>query len=1040
MKNTNQNESKIISQDILEMAVDGIVIIDRHGIILSFNPAAERLFGYQASEAIGQNVNILMPDPYHSAHDDYIERYLRTGESKFIGTGCEVLGQHKDGRSLQLDIAISETSIDEQPLFFGIIRDITHLKKSEIILVDSCTRLYQFFEASSEALVFHEKGIVLDINPAVTEIFGYKEEDVIGKNVIDFVVEESQQVAIALLEKPSNDVTDICIIHKDGSNIPTAIRGKIVSYAGKDVRVIGIQDISDIKTAEKALRYSEERIRAIVDTTVDGIVTITEKGNVQTFNPAAEKIFGYTKDEVIGKNVSMLMPETYHHEHDSYLSNYVQSGEAKIIGIGREVTGKRKDGSTFPMELAVGQTIIANKSMFTGIVRDITERKYYENKLKESEARLTFLFAQSPIVTYNCEAHGDFAATFISDNVKELFGYEPSAFTNDPSFWLNNIHPDDVDHVLEDIKILFDVGYHTHVYRFMLNDGSYVWVEDGLRLICDKEGKPQEIVGYWMNIDDRKQAESDLIQAKLMAEKANRAKSEFLSSMSHELRTPLNAILGFSQLQLLEENLTEDQKVNANEINRAGTHLLQLIGEILDLAKIEAGHIDVEMESLELTAVINDCIAFTESIAMRKSISIKFEQPECNEVFIHADQTRFKQVLLNLLSNAVKYNRDNGIINIFCSKGSEGSIRVSINDTGKGISKENLDSLFQPFNRLGAEFSDIEGTGIGLVITKQLIENMDGRIGVESVVGEGTTFWIELNLAAEDKSNKKHENTIADKPEVDASLALGVEKAHPGSILIAEDNATNQLIFKKQLAMLGYEVDIAIDGQKAWEQLQERDYDLLLTDIHMPNMNGYELVKNIRNMEKETSKHIPIIAITANAMEGEARRCLQSGMDAFISKPVDLVELEQALIKWMPKRVTEKTEVSLNENDIDNDQATDNNVDSNEVINISILKQMVGDDPDLHRELFEEFVVSTSDNIKKIQDAYSNRDAVEIVSSAHKLKSSSKAMGAVELSEVCQGLETAGKAENWKQIDNMVPQLDTLLTSITHYVNNKYKN
>ena len=241
--------------------------------------------------------------------------------------------------------------------------------------------------------------------------------------------------------------------------------------------------------------------------------------------------------------------------------------------------------------------------------------------LKESESRLSFLFDESPVITYDCEAHGDFAATFVSENVEKLFGYKSSKFLDDSSFWINNIHPDDVEHVLKDLKILFEVGHHTHVYRFRLNDGSYAWVEDGLRLISDKEGNPQEIVGYWLNINERKQAESNLHEAKLIAEKANQAKSEFLSSMSHELRTPLNAILGFSQLLKMNEN---DDLTNSNiqEIIDAGEHLLKLITQILDLSKIESGNVEFSIGIYDLNTLINNCVSIIKPIADSQSIHI----------------------------------------------------------------------------------------------------------------------------------------------------------------------------------------------------------------------------------------------------------------------------------------------------------------------------------------------------------------------------------------------------------------------------------
>ena len=370
--------------------------------------------------------------------------------------------------------------------------------------------------------------------------------------------------------------------------------------------------------------------------------------------------------------------------------------------------------------------------------------KKIQSHLKENESRLSFLFSESPIVTYNCEAHDDFAATFISSNVKHLFGYEPSAFTDDPAFWVNNIHPDDVGHIMEELKILFKVGHHTHVYRFKLKDGTYVWVEDGLRLVCDKDGNPQEIVGYWLNINERKQAESDLHEAKLIAEKANQAKSEFLSSMSHELRTPLNAILGFSQLieMKTKEDITRD---NSQEIINAGNHLLNLIEEILDLSKIESGKIELSIKECGLNKILNDTLTLINPLAEKNSIQI--DNKVSTSFNINVDEMRFKQVLLNILSNAIKYNNENGKVVIDCSSNAKNMFCLSISDTGDGLTSEKLNNLFEPFDRLGAENSNIEGAGLGLKITKDLIELMGGTITVESTVGKGSRFLIHVPLS-----------------------------------------------------------------------------------------------------------------------------------------------------------------------------------------------------------------------------------------------------------------------------------------------------
>jgi PAS domain S-box-containing protein len=383
-----------------------------------------------------------------------------------------------------------------------------------------------------------------------------------------------------------------------------------------DVRDAGVQREADLQE----IRDQALKTETVLKTVVDGIVTIDSAGLIHTFNPAAEKMFGYASEEVIGKNVNLLMPTPYSARHDDYIKAYLTTGDAKIIGRGRELIGMRKDGATFPMDLSISKMEINETAMFTGIVRDITEKQ----------------------------------------------------------------------------QLLFQIE-----------------------------------------------------RARAIAEKANRAKSEFLSSMSHELRTPLNSVLGFSQILMTDPvcPLTEDQMESTKQIHSAGKHLLELINDVLDLSRIEAGKVELETTTLELRDILGECFDLMGPLARAAGISLK--QEDFNDVSIMADRTCTKQVLLNLLSNAVKYNQDGGRVTISVAPPDGGHVIVSVADTGIGIPDDRKNELFQPFNRLGAEQSDKEGTGVGLVITRQLLDLMGGAITVSSVAGEGSTFAVSLPLAQE---------------------------------------------------------------------------------------------------------------------------------------------------------------------------------------------------------------------------------------------------------------------------------------------------
>ena len=390
----------------------------------------------------------------------------------------------------------------------------------------------------------------------------------------------------------------------------------------------------------------------------------------------------------------------------------------------------------------------------------------------------------------------------------------------------------------------------------------------------------------------------DVRQALESAEKCSMEKSNFLSRMSHELRTPLNAILGFSELCEYDKNLTEHQKVNARLISSAGKHLLALINEVLDLSKIEAGRFKLSLETVSLSRVIDDCCLLIGAMANTHEISIAFDRKQCEGIHVQADHMRIKQVLLNLLSNAVKFNRAHGTVDINCVRTDDDYIRVNIKDTGRGISNENITQLFEPFNRLSAEYDNVEGAGIGLFITKQLVELMGGRIGIHSKPGMGTTFWVDLKESTAEPSVSS--DGFKDEPAKPDEISV-VSTGNPG-ILVAEDNETNQELMRQQLEVLGYRVDIADNGIDAFEKWRSGDYHLLMTDIHMPKMNGFELVIKIHNTQKFADNRIPIIAITADAMQDQVKRYLDAGLDDYITKPVNIEKLQQVLIKWLPAR------------------------------------------------------------------------------------------------------------------------------------------
>ncbi|MES1978217.1 MAG: ATP-binding protein [Pseudomonadota bacterium] len=399
------------------------------------------------------------------------------------------------------------------------------------------------------------------------------------------------------------------------------------------------------------------------------------------------------------------------------------------------------------------------------------------------------------------------------------------------------------------------------------------------------------IIGYLLIGTDnsvRKQVEVALKEAMAVAEKANLAKSDFLSSMSHELRTPLSAILGFAQL--IESGTpqpTPSQKRSVDQILQAGWYLLDLINEILDLALIESGKLSLSLEPVSLAEVMHECETMIESQADKRGISVsfpKFSQP----VFVKADRTRLKQVLINLLSNAIKYNTERGSVLLQCLDTGTSRVRISVEDTGAGLAPEQIDQLFQPFNRLGQQANAEQGTGIGLVMTKRLVELMGGAIGVESTPGKGSTFWIEMNITADRQpSAELIDLELASRPQ--PALA-----AQTRTVLYVEDNPANLMLVEDLIARRpDLRLLSARDGISGITIAKASRPDFILMDINLPGISGITALK-ILSEDPQTS-HIPVVALSANAMPRDIEKGLEAGFFRYLTKPIKINEFMETL-------------------------------------------------------------------------------------------------------------------------------------------------
>jgi PAS domain S-box-containing protein len=641
---------------------------------------------------------------------------------------------------------------------------------------------------------------------------------------------------------------------------------------------------------------------AILNSANFSIIATDEKGVIQLFNIGAETMLGYAAVEVVNK----ITPADIHDPQEVIeraqalsreLATTIAPGfEALAFKASRgiedkyELTYIRKDGSRFPAIVSVTALRNADGNIigYLLIGTDNSARKQVEEKLRWTEegfrlmvesvtdAAIVMLDSAGRVVSWNSGAQ-----RIKGYSADEIVGQHFSRFYP-PEDIVRGAPQHDLDAAAAEGR--FEVeGWRVR------KDGTRFWANVVFTAIRDQAGNARGFAKLTRDLTERRQVEATLTSAKGTAEKANLAKSEFLSSMSHELRSPLNAILGFAQLMESDATpVTPSQKGSIDEILRAGWYLLELINEILDLAQIESGKLSLSTEPTSLAEVILECQAMVEPQAQQRGIGMTFPlfAAPC---FVTADRTRLKQVLINLLTNAIKYNKAGGTVVVDCIGSTAERIRLNVRDTGAGLSSEKLAHLFQPFNRLGQEHGAEQGTGIGLVMSKRLVELMGGVLSVESRVGVGSVFCCELGAAAAP--------ALDAKPVEPGAVALA-HVAQPGAplrtLLYVEDNPANLKLIEQLIARRpDMRLLTAVDGNMGIQLTRAHQPDVVLMDINLPGISGIEALKILR--DDPATARIPIVALSANAMPRDIEKGLAAGFFSYLTKPIKVKEFMEAL-------------------------------------------------------------------------------------------------------------------------------------------------
>ena len=769
---------------------------------------------------------------------------------------------------------------------------------------ETTSRLQGLFELSPIGIALNDftTGAFIEVNNALLEPTGYTHNEFLQLNYWDITPEEyRQQEAIQLnnLEKKGlYGPYEKEYIRKDGSRYPVLLNGMVVrdSNGKKNIWSI-IEDISERRKSENALAETNKQLELVISSTAVGFWDWKVQTGEVEFNERWAEIIGYTLDELQPITIDTWLA----HAHPDDMKESVKLLEAHWRGETEryicEARMQHKNGHWIWV-LDTGTTVEwdndGKPTRMIGTHLDITERKNAEQKLQASRHRYQGLVDDigDTLVIYSHEAESG-KMLFVTGGIETVFGITQEDAIGQKWTELVNWLPQSLELAQTYVTQLIEgvIHYVQFDMHFTHPHGDNRVIHVSCHPVSDENGKVITIDGIVEDITQQKQIEQELIVALEYAEKANQAKSEFLSRMSHELRTPMNAILGFSQLLELE-NLTEKQLGNISEIRKAGEHLLQLINEVLDLAKVESGHIDFTPETVSAREIIDDCLTLIKPIAQKNDIHVSFDN--IDDLNIYTDRIRLKQTLLNLLSNAVKYNRKGGSVAIKSFLAENDTAMIQVRDTGPGIAAERLTEIFEPFNRLDAGMTEIEGTGIGLTLTRKIIKLMGGDIGVESETGVGSTFWITLPQATPNKPYDRATQTdLEDTPTASTS-----SDQKQSVILYIEDNPVNLKLVSLILGNLPHiHLLSAHTPQLGIDLATTRRPDLILLDINLPGMDGYQVL-NILKHDNDT-KDIPVIAITADAMPSQISKGKQSGFSAYITKPFIieqfLLTLEQHL-------------------------------------------------------------------------------------------------------------------------------------------------
>jgi PAS domain S-box-containing protein len=907
------------------------------------------------------------------------------------------------------------------------LEDNTDRKRAEEALLESQSKLAGIVQSAMDGIItVNDQGRITQFNPAAETIFGRSSEETMGQPLErllparfrdlhgDYMHGFGQE---SVSQRRMGKTGIVQGVRADGQEFP--LEGSIsrVDISGRMYFTAIVRDITERQRAEQDLRDQNDFVTTLVNTMAQGLIVLDDNGRFEFVNPAFAQMLDYEPEDLIGKTPFDI---TYADDHtmlaqawERQRNGRVESFEARMVGsLGREI---------YALSIGTPRFRGGRFAGTIGVVSDLTERRKFEEALQVSEARTRLVVETSLDAVVAMDMDG--RITDWNGQAEKIFGWQADEIIGQKMsstiipHQYRKAHLNGLSHykatgegpVLN--KRIEITGLHW--------DGREFPIE--LAITPLQSGDKKIFSAFIRDISERKQTERALQKAKEVAEEAAEAKAAFLASMSHEIRTPLNAVLGLTNL-LLDTPLSQQQRVYVDTVHTSGKSLLAIINEILDFSKFEAGKLELEEHPFILSEFIQATVELIENEARQKHLDLSWRVAKGTPSAFAGDVSRLRQVLVNLLSNAVKFTEQGSVtvkVNGSGVDSDQFELHFRIEDSGIGIPAEKTDRLFEAFAQVDASVTrKYGGTGLGLAISRQLVELMGGRIWAESEPGRGSTFHFTVTLPIARTRQVPEE----DQPwQIDQDMG----SKFPLSILLAEDDAVNQMVALHMLEKLGYHADVAADGVEVLEALHRQKYDVILMDRQMPEMDGVEAMQNIRSgWPKESQPRI--IAMTAEALEGDRERFLEAGMDDYVPKPIMMKELTAALVRSIPEH-------KLESDSLDSDEVV-GPTEEREPIDVANFEERLGPGSSaLLPNLVDLFIVEAEPMILGLKRAAGDGNWPKIESLAHRLSGSSSNISALQFAAGCQLLRERAKEQDQKEVSRAVIKLEQEYESITKW-------